>query len=492
MELRVKLLDISTGDAPVVLITRSAALTFDLHTSDRIRITAGNKSVVAVVNTTISSFGLHDSQIGMFLETALALGVTEQRSVMISPVAKPDSIRIVRKKIDGEELSDGEIRSVVQDIVNGDLTQVELTYFVAGCSIYPLSFQEVVSLTHALVDTGSRLSFNKPMVIDKHCIGGVPGNRTSMIVVPIIAALGFTMPKTSSRAITSPAGTADTMEVLAEVDFSIERMEQIVKTIGACLVWGGSVNLAPADDRIIRVERPLSIDVSGLMISSVLAKKASVGSTHVTIDIPYGPGAKVATLEHAQDLRKQFLTIGQLLDMHILVLLTDGSQPIGNGVGPLLEAYDVLAVLHRDESAPQDLREKSLFVAGQILEFIGHCKKGEGYGAAEKVLTDGRALAKFQEIVDAQGRKELPALAKHTYDVFGASGVVKSIDNVGITKISRLAGAPISKGAGLLLYAKVGQSVTTKDKICTIYAESEEKLANAVAYLKVANPYKIS
>jgi thymidine phosphorylase len=490
MELKVKLIDISTGESPVVLITEKTALAHDLHPGDRVVVAAGGKQVIATVDMTHHLED--DSQAGVFLETARALDVHDGVTVTIAHSEKPDSIRFIKKKMEGEEFTPEEMRAVVEDIVAHRLTHVELTYFVSACSILPLSFTEVVSLTKSMSETGLRLHFDKPLVIDKHCIGGVPGNRTSMITIPIMASLGYTVPKTSSRAITSPAGTADTMEVLAEVNLRPERMKQVVDTVGACLVWGGSVNLAPADDQIIRIERPLSIDVPGLMISSVMAKKLSAGSTHVLIDIPYGPGAKVETLERAEELQKRFQTIGSLLGMKMLVLITDGSQPIGYGVGPVLEAYDVLAVLKNDPTAPQDLREKSLMIAGKLLEFIGHCKKGEGWKVAEAELASGRAYAKFQEIVNAQGRKVVPPLAKYTHDVFAQeAGTVQAIDNLCVAKIARIAGAPVSKGAGLVLYAKMGHVVNSGDKLFTIYADSEEKLSAAVAFAKSGGPYKL-
>jgi thymidine phosphorylase len=491
MELTVRLIDISTGDSPVVLITRKAALTHDLHNADRVLLTCGERQAVAVVNTTNTGFnGVMDDEIGMFLEAARALEVSDGAKVSLVPVSKPDTIKYIRKKMDNQELSAEEMHAIVQDIVERKITEIELTYFVAACSINPLSFGEIVSLTKAMSETGQRLNFGD-LVIDKHCIGGVPGNRTSMITVPIMASLGYIVPKTSSRAITSPAGTADTMEVLTEVNIPIDRMKQIVKKVGGCLVWGGSVNLAPADDRIIRIERPLSIDVPGLMTSSVLAKKSCVGSTHVVIDIPYGAGAKVQTLAEAEQLRRLFSNIGGMLGMKMLVIITDGSQPIGNGIGPVLEVYDVLAVLKNDPHAPEDLRKKSLMIAGKLLEFVGRSKKGQGWKLAQEELDSGKAYAKFQEIIDAQGRKEIPPLAKFTYDVRATdAGSVKAIDNSTISKIARIAGAPFSKGAGVLLYTKVGAAVERNDKLFAIYAESEEKLANAVSFVKTNAAYR--
>ncbi len=168
-----------------------------------------------------------------------------------------------------------------------------------------LSAAETVALTDAMVKTGDRLSWQASKVADKHCIGGLPGNRTSMIVVPIIAAAGLIIPKTSSRAITSPAGTADVMETLTRIDLDIHEMRRLVEREGGCIVWGGSMQLSPADDILIGVERPLDFDSEGQLVASVLSKKIATGSSHVVIDIPVGPTAKLRTLEAASRLESR-------------------------------------------------------------------------------------------------------------------------------------------------------------------------------------------
>lgn len=493
MKAYAKLIDLSTGDSPAVVMNLDAVRANGLHAGDRILITADAKSVIAALDT-MRGRSLEDSQMGLFIETAQALGVHDGATLDVQPAPKPRSIDLIKKKMDNKELSDDEMLCIIKDIVDGRLTQVEVSFFVAAGSINPLSFKEIAALTRATADTGVKLHFDKKIVIDKHCIGGVPNNRTSMITVPIMASLGYTVPKTSSRAITSPAGTADTLEVLTEVNITVERMTEIVNKVGACLTWGGSVKLAPADDRIIRVERPMSIDAQGFMLASIMAKKYAAGSTHVAIDIPYGEGAKVKTLEEARALKSNFETIANMLGMHVLVLTTDGSQTVGNGVGPLLEAYDVMAVLQNDFSAPQDLRAKSIMIAGELLEFIGHCQKGEGRGIAEQQIVSGAAWRKFNEIIDAQGRKQLPPLGRYVHYVTADdAGVVEHIDNFGVTRISRIAGAPANKNAGLLLYAKVGAAVARGEKLFAIFAENEDDLKNAIAFVgQQGNPYRIA
>jgi len=196
-----------------------------------------------------------------------------------------------------------------------------------------------------MIDAGSRLSWPHDIVVDKHCVGGLPGNRTTPIVVAIAAACGLIIPKTSSRAITSPAGTADTMETLTEVSLSLDDMRRVVDREGGCIVWGGSMNLSPADDILIRVERPLDFDSEGQMVASVLSKKLSAGSTHLVIDIPVGPTAKVRSTVMADSLALRLTQVGEALGLTLRVRQTDGTQPIGRGIGPSLEALDVLAVL---------------------------------------------------------------------------------------------------------------------------------------------------
>ncbi|MBT3451687.1 thymidine phosphorylase, partial [archaeon] len=328
--------------------------------------------------------------------------------------------------------------------------------------------------------------------LDKHCIGGVPNNRTTMIVIPIITALGYTMPKTSSRAITSPAGTADTMECLSKVELTQKEIIKVVNKVGGCMAHGGSMNLAPADDKIIKIEHPLSIDAEGQLLASVMAKKYSVSSNYVLIDIPMGKTTKAKTRSQAEQLKKKFVSLGKSLGMKVKVIVTDGSQPIGNGIGPLLESEDVMKVLSNDCGAPSDLRKKSLFISGTLLEMIGEAKKGKGYQMAKEVLDDGRALKQMNKMINAQGKIEKPKLGKFKHHLCSKrSGKVKKINNALISKLSHYAGAPVDKGSGMYLYKKVGDTVKAGEKLFTLYAVSKAKLKFAIEEMKKNNPYLV-
>jgi thymidine phosphorylase len=321
------------------------------------------------------------------------------------------------------------------------------------------------------------------VVVDKHCIGGIPGNRTTMIVVPIVAALGLIFPKTSSRAITSPAGTADTMVMLADVSLSAERIYEVIRQTGACIVWGGALELAPADDMLITVERPMELDTEAQMVASILAKKKSVSATHVLIDIPVGRSAKVRTYAAADRLAALFREVAGQIDLRLEVTMTDARAPIGRGIGPRLEALDVLSVLRCEAAAPRDLREKSLYLASRILEMSGSVESGSGYRKAQHTLDSGLALQKFWEIVTAQGARELPPEAPYRHVVTSrADGRIREIDCWEIARVAKRAGAPANVAAGVRMLKTLGDVVAKDEPLFEIHASSAEQLETAMTY----------
>jgi len=489
MKLVVKDMDISTGDVQVVILNDHDAAMFDLHSGDRILIQKGNRKTTAVLDIAESEKAVPPGFIGLFEEVLDALYAKHGDTVEIHLAKKPLSVGYIRKKLDGKELTYQELYEIVKDIGANKLTDVELSSFVTANYIAGMSDIEITHLTKAMALTGTQLKIAKKQVADIHSIGGVPGNRTTLIVVPILIAAGLTVPKTASRAITSPAGTADTMEVLAPVSLPISRLYQILDTVGGFIIWGGSVNLAPADDRIIKVEHPLSIDAEGQMLASIMAKKASVSATHLLMDIPVGKGTKVDDRKKAVHLQGHFERLGKVLGIKVCTMITEGSQPIGNGIGPVLEAIDCLRTLKNDSRAPQDLRQKSLEMAATMLEFIGKAKKGQGMVMATEILNNGKAYKTFVDIVRAQGGKDIdpstlkPSKIEHVYEAPRA-GRVQCLDNVSISRIARMAGAPRDQGAGIFLHKHCGDTVKKGEPIMTIYAASREKLNYALDLLK--------
>lgn len=489
MKLTIKDMDISTGGTLVAIIRKDDAALLDLHKLDRVKIKKGNKIATVVLNIGTSYKPVPQGYIGIFDEVMEALKLKENEIVEIIPARKPLSIDFIKKKLDGLKLNKKEIEQIVWDIVHNKLSEIELTYFVAACYAHELDVNETTLLTKAMTHHGDILKLRRYPVMDKHCTGGTAGNRTTPIVVSIVAAAGLTIPKTSSRSITSPAGTADTMEVLTNVALPIKRMKEIIEKTNGCLIWGGSLNLAPADDRIIHVERPLNIDAKSQLLASVMAKKASVSATHLLIDISSGKGAKISSKRKARMLKKDFENISKKLGIKVKVIITDGSEPIGNGIGPALEARDVLYVLRNDTKAPEDLKNKSLKLAGLMLELGKKTKKGAGFTIAKEILESGLAYKKFIEIIKAQGGKEIKPskikLGKFKHDVKSAkSGLIKIISNRAISKIARVAGAPQNKGAGIYLHKHVNDKVKKNEPLFTIYSNSKLKLLFAINIYK--------
>lgn len=491
MKFSVKNWPIEAG-RPICILNLEDSKDLGLYVSDRVEIFYNGISAVALIDIT-KSF-IPEGVIAVSKEVVDILGVREGDKVDLHRTKRPQSVDYIKKKIRGEVLSASELKVIVQDIVANNLSDIELSAFVTASYVNGYNMDEIVGLTNSMVETGQQVDFGDN-IVDKHCIGGVAGNRTTLIIVPIIAAAGLTIPKTSSRAITSPAGTADTMEVLARVEFKIDELKEIVNKVGGCIIWGGALKLAPADDKIIRVEYPLSLDPQGQVLASVMAKKKSVGSDYVLVDIPEGKGAKISDKEAAGQLAKQFIELGKRLNIYVECLITDGTAPIGAGIGPALEARDCLLVL--DNKGPSDLMNKSLDLAGVLLELSGSVKRNHGRSAAEKILASGRAKKKMLEIIEAQGGD--PSVKpddikigekKHTIKA-DCKGRIRYIDNKKISLVARAVGAPKDKTAGVYLHVNVGDCVKAGDPLFTLYSKGNGKIDDAIKIAETIQPINI-
>ena len=459
----------------------------------KIKVCANGSRVLAVLNVVDDHSIVQPGEIGLSEQAFRHLNVAEGTLVTVDHAEPPESMDAVRRKINGERLNQDDFNSITRDIVETRYSKMEMAAFLVATGQNNLDRDELLYLTRAMLDSGERMNWHEALVADKHCIGGIPGNRTSMLVVPIVAAHGMLIPKTSSRAITSPAGTADTMEILAEVNLSPERLHDIVRQERGCLAWGGTAKLAPVDDLLISVERPLGIDSQAQMVASILSKKLAAGSTHLLIDIPVGPTAKVRLMRQALALRKLFEFVGDWLNIHLEVMITDGRQPIGRGIGPALEARDIMQVLQNHPDAPFDLRQKSLQLAGRIIEFDPDVRGGQGYAIARDILDSGRAIAKMNAIIEAQGAKTIdltPGNLCHEI-LADKDGVVTHIDNFQMAKIARIAGAPMDKKAGVDLLKKLGDPVNQGEPIYRIYAEFPADFKFSQNLAKQYNGYTI-
>ena len=486
-ELRLRRLGIDTRQEAVIYMRDDCHVcrSEGFEAESRILVKNGTDSVVATLNVVTNGL-LAPGEAALSEAAWKLLDAEEGDFIELSHPPQLGSLEKLRAKIYGRRLSRCDYREIVSDIVAGRYSDIDLSAFVTACAAEGRMEQdEIISLTEAMIESGERLGWGRSLVMDKHCVGGLPGNRTTLIIVPIVAAFGLTMPKTSSRAITSPAGTADAMETLAPVNLDLKEIRRVVEREGACIVWGGAVNLSPADDALTRFARALDIHGEGQMIASVLSKKVAAGSTHVLIDIPVGETAKVCGFEAARKLSRQLKTAGGAFGLNVQTIISDGSQPVGRGIGPALEARDVLAVLQNEPDAPEDLRERALILAANILEMSGAAPAGRGGKIVKAILDDGRAWKKFLNICEAQGGFRTPGRAGFTQEITAKNaGIVTSIDNRKLARVAKLAGAPRAHSAGLELHAPVGCRVEAGQPLYTVHAESGGELDYALLYVE--------
>lgn len=476
--LRVQRIGLDTHDQPVIITHRDCSLCrsegFSAHA--RVRIGNGMRTVIATLYQ-VDSDWLKPGEAALSESAWRLLNISEGDEIHLSHPQPLDSLGKVRGRLYGQPISRQAMSDIITDIAAGRYADIHTAMFLTAMAARGLSDEELVSLTEAMISAGDRLQWPHSPITDKHCVGGLPGNRTTPLVVAIAAANGLWMPKTSSRAITSPAGTADTMETLTPVDLSLAAMRRVVQLEGACMVWGGAVRLSPVDDMLIRVARVMDLDAEGQLIASVMSKKIAAGATHLVLDLPVGDTAKVRSRDDAEHLSKKLEMVADAFELKTRILITDGRQPVGRGIGPALEAFDILGVLENRSDAPADLRQRSVDLAGAALELAGAASQDQGRTLAEETLTSGAALKKFFAICQAQGGLREPPRARQTLDVCAESdGQVAAFDNRRLGRVAKLAGAPGAPAAGVVRHVALGDSITRGQPLYTIHADSRGEL----------------
>ncbi len=448
---------------------------------NRVLVSHGDHSVVATLYQ-VAPDVLECDEAGISEWAWHYLNLTPGARVSVSHPPPLESMSQVRSKVYGHRLGAHGFDTIIKDVDARNYSNIQLAAFVTACASQELDLAEMRGLTEAMVNAGERLHWDRKPIVDKHSVGGLPGNRTTPIVVAVVAAAGLTIPKTSSRAITSPSGTADMMETLAPVDLDIPAMRKVVESQGGCIVWGGAVKLSPADDILIGVERVLDLDAEGQLVASILSKKIAAGSTHLVLDLPVGPTAKVRSHEAAKSLSHSLVSVAHAFGIEARAIVSDGEQPVGRGIGPALEARDVVSVLKNEAGAPEDLRAHALVLAGNLLELGGIAN---GRMMAAEILASGKAWDKFQRICEAQGGMREPPVAPQTHTVCAdRAGIVDRIDNRRLAKVAKLAGAPDDKAAGLEIHVRIGARVSEGEPVFTIHAQSPGELNYALGFAR--------
>ena len=491
MKLKVKNINFETGNVKVVVLNSIDAEKLGQKAGERVLIKSiGSKSVgmeqlIAILDISYTDSMVSPGEIGIFLDTFKNIENADQiKQISIHPTEAPASFAYIKKKVKGQKLSSEEIYSIINDAASGHLSQIELATFVTAVAINGMDNYEMTALTLAETKSGDFFNFG-PDVFDKHSTGGVPGNKVTLIVVPIVAAAGLFIPKSSTRAITSPSGTADSMEVLAPVAFDSEEVEKILSDEKACIIWGGALDISPADNILIEIERPLHMDPVGLMIPSILTKKLSMGVKQLVLDIPCGPGTKFPTPADGKKFALLFKEIAKSVGITAECALTLAHQPIGHCIGPALEAKEALTLLRDYSAGPNSLIEKSTDLAGILLEMGGKAERGKGQDMAKEILRSGKAYEKMKQIIQAQGgdpelKPEDIELGPYTKEFFATkSGHITDVNNSLINKIAKAAGCPHSKTSGVEIFKKQGARIKEGDLIFKIYSDSKSKLKKA-------------
>ncbi|MAG39914.1 thymidine phosphorylase [Candidatus Pacearchaeota archaeon] len=482
MKLKVRNLKWSTGK-PIIFLDIKAAKKLGVFVGNRVLLKK-KKTVTAIVDITEGMIG--DCVIGLSKEVSKALETKARDTIDVTILPPRKSEKYILKKFEGEKLNQEEMKVIIEDITKHNMTEAEIAYFISGQKLNGMDDNEIYYLTKAMIDTGEKISFGRKVISDKHSIGGVAGNRTTPLVVPICASLGLALPKTSSRAITSAAGTADVMETITKIQLELKDLKRIVQKEGGCMIWNSKIKMSPSDGEIIRVEKLLRLDIPSQLVASVMSKKISMGSKNVLIDVPYGPGSKIGTKKEAKALKRLFTHVGKRFGLNVRVVLTNGSMPIGRGIGPVLEMKDVLRVLNNEKDAPKDLKRKAIVLSTALLELNGVSGAGK---KVKKALKDGLAYEKFKDIINAQNGKEdfdkrISALVEGKYEkviVGWSGGKLKRLDNKKINTLGRILGSPDDKGAGVYLHKKKGR-MKKGEKVVTLYSNSKEKLAQGLNY----------
>jgi AMP phosphorylase len=493
--LKAKYLDIKTGYPWIAIIHEQDGENFGVRPGDQLELKWENKKTEITIDTTKSL--VEKGEIGLFQDITNRYKIRKGELLELRLSGHAPSLKTIHKKLDEKKITYDEISSLVSDIARYRISDLELAFFIASAfNKKNFSKEEIYYLTKAISETGEMIKFGD-IVADKHSIGGIPGNRITPIIVSIVASCGVIIPKTSSRAITSAAGTADTMEVLAPVSFTSKEIKKIVKKTNGCLIWGGALRLAPADDRFIEITRRLGREPYSKMVVSIMSKQVATGINRLVIDMPVGPTAKIHDPKEILFVQNLFLYLSKRFKMKTKIIVSKTMGPIGRGIGPCLEARDVMRVLQQKENRPKDLEKKAILLSGHLLELAGKVKKGNGQKVALESLKSGKALKKMREIIKAQGGNsnidsEEISLGKVFWELKSSKeGVIKSIDNKNLNKICRLLGSPSTKQAGVYLNKTIGEKVKKKETLCTFFTNSNQRLVLAKHALQKLGLYTI-
>jgi AMP phosphorylase len=475
-------LDVRAGDAMIAIINETDAAENGVNIGDKVSLefTGQRKPIIVSLDTTDSI--VDEGEIGFFEDVWEKYRLKFGEVVKINLVPSSKAIASIRKKLLGGKLNYEEIYCIIKDIATDQLGTTLTTYYAAAGYAPGFDEEEMYYMTKALSETGDILKFDG-IVADKHSIGGVAGKGITPLVVPIVSCIdGVVVPNTSTRAVTSASATTDMLEVIMPMSFTKQELESMILKNNSFMVWGGGLDLAPADDKIIQVQKPLGIESIDKFVASIVAKKVAQGVNHVVFDVPMGKGAKIETEEEFQKVKSHFERVCGKFGIKVRIHRRDVRGIDGNAVGPALECREFLRVYERDERRSLQLEEDALQIAGDLIELCGKAQQGEGYVRAKQILESGDAFQKLKQIVKFQGGNE--NLSSNTLEIGGITwdfiseheGKIEGINNKKVFEVCVALGNPRIKEAGMYFYKKPGEEVKKGDKLVTLFATTDNRM----------------
>jgi len=426
----------------------------------------------------------------------------------VSPLAAPvqatfRAIDVIRKKRDGGELSRGEIESLIGAYTRGDIPDYQVSAWLMAVVLRGMTRAETAVLTDAMLRSGEvlDLSFLPMKKVDKHSTGGV-GDKTSLVLAPLVAAAGLAVPMISGRGLGHTGGTLDKLESIPgfNVNLQVSQFRSVLETCG-CAMIGQTAEIAPADRKLYALR-----DVTGtvespyLICASIMSKKLAEGIDALVLDVKTGSGAFMKSEDDAAFLAELMVETGERMGKQVVALITDMDQPLGNMIGNALEVVEVVEVLRG--GGPEDLRELCLELAGWMLQLGGVSDTvAEGRQQSDKLLSSGKALDTFRRMVELQGgeprvvddAKRLPQ-APHTATISSATdGYLASVqcEQVGTACVILGGGRErkedsVDPAVGIVLHKKVGDRVSAGEPLATIHYNAETKAARARQLLEAS------
>lgn len=465
----------------------------DASAITKVEVHGGAKPLYGVAAVCNKDSIVKPDELGLSENAFMEIDLPEGTEVSLIPATKPASLNSIRRKMKGGVLSTKEYKAIMSDIASGKYSKLEVAALEVACSSF-ITPQEVFFMSEAVIGGKAPMKWRRDIVVDEVSIGGVPGNRVSPIVTAIVIGAGMCMPKITYSTTKECSSTLDVMATLCETDIDEETLRAIVDNLGGGIAGGtGRIKLSTVNDVLTEVEDALGMGIPQQMVVSVMSHSILAGVTHLVVDIPVGSSTIVRTMGEGMRLKKLFEYVGDMLGLDANVVITDGTEPIGKGIGPVLESRDVMNVLRCAEEAPRELREKALFIAGRVLEFDPKLRGGHGYYRAQEILDSGRALEVMNRIIHTQGKLNPSPLGQLTRDITAtASGTIDAIDGMQINRIATMAGAPSDKGAGVDIFKRVGDKVEQGETLYRIHAIQPMAFAFAGGLAEGNSGFRIS